>query len=517
MKGNVIDVIVLIVYILAMVAVAIYTRKKSRTLNDFLLGGKGMGGIMTAFAYGTTYFSAVIFIGYAGKNGYNFGLGSLWIGVGNAIIGALIAWLVLGKRTRRMTHHFKTRTMPEMFEARYQSKHIKLICSIIIFVFLVPYAASVYQGLGYLFELVFNIPFWAVVLIMATLTSVYLFFGGYFATVLTDFFQGIIMLAGVAVMVFFVINYEKVGGVIDGFGKLFSDNLGFFPSFTKNGAAFGYTLLMLVLLTSFGAWGLPQIVHKFHTVKNEKCIKQATYVSTVFALIIGVGAYLVGCFARYIIDNAGALAGSGKEDMIIPNVLVTALPAGLLGLIVVLVMSASMSTLSGLTLASSSAVAVDLFKGYIKKNASDKTVNLLLRGLCIFFILVSVVIAIARPASIINLMSLSWGTLAGCFIAPYVFGLYMKRASKAAAYASVFSGLGITAVLYAVSFLVPKNVASFLSPPAIGVFAMALTCIIMPIVSYFTKPPKLDMLDGLMVALKTVEVETEMEEKKISA
>lgn len=500
--GNWVDILVLVLYVLALFGIAVYTRKKSKTLNDFLLGGKGVGGIMTAFAYGTTYFSAVIFIGYAGKNGYNYGLGSLWIGVGNALIGSLLAWLILGKRTRRMTHFYGARTMPEMLEKRYESKHIKLLCAIVIFVFLVPYAASVYQGLAYLFEVVFHIDFWIVVLIMAVLTALYLFFGGYFATVLTDFFQGIIMIVGVIIMVAFVMNYETVNGVIDGFTKIVTDGFGFFPAFTKDGNAWGYTLLMLVLLTSFGVWGLPQIVHKFHTVRNEKAITQATYVSTGFALIIGIGAYLVGCFARYIVVDAGALIAAGNEDMIIPNVLILALKPGLLGLIVVLVMSASMSTLAGLTLASSSAVAVDLYKGYIKKDASDKSTNWFMRILCLVFVAVSVVIAITKPSSIINLMSLSWGTLAGCFIAPYVYGLYFKGATKAGAYSAVIGGLSFTAVLYIISLFLPKNIASFLSPPAIGVYCMAFTCILMPIVSRFTKKPTMEMTNELFIKIK---------------
>ncbi len=506
--ANRLDILILVLYIVALFGIAFYTRKHSKTVDDFLLAGKGVGGIMTAFAYGTTYFSAVIFIGYAGKNGFLYGLGSLWIGVGNAVIGSLIAWIVLARRTRRTTHLFGSRTLPEMFEKRYESKHIKLVCAIIIFVFLVPYAASVYQGLGYLFELVFGIPFWAIVLIMATLTALYLFFGGYFATVLTDFFQGIIMLSGVAVMVGFVMNYEKVGGAIQGFEKLFADELGFFPSFSsESGAPNGYTLLMLVILTSFGAWGLPQIVHKFHTVKNETAIKQAAWVSTGFALVIGVCAYLAGCFARYIIgaEQAAGLIATGQEDKIIPAILVEALPAGLVGLIVVLVMSASMSTLASLTLAGSSAVAVDFYKGYIKKDASDKKVNLLMRILCVAFVGVSVVIAITRPAGIISLMSLSWGTLAGCFLGPYIYGLYSRKATKKGAYAGIISGLAVTLVLYITSLILSHTgnavAAGYFSPPAIGVFAMIASVTVVPLVSRFTAPPSEEMITKLFAEL----------------
>ena len=481
--------LVLALYLAGLAAVAYFTRRRSRTINDFLLAGSGMSGLMTAFAYGTTYFSAVIFIGYAGQNGFAYGLASLWIGIGNAVIGSLLAWAVLAKRTRRLTHFTGARTMPELFEKRYGSAHIKLVSSLIIFVFLVPYAASVYQGLGYLFELVFHIPFWSVVVIMAAVCALYLFFGGYFATVVSDFLQGIIMLVGVVIMVGFVVNYETVGGLTEGFNRLLEDGLGFFPPVTKDGSAFGYNLLMLVLLTSVGVWGLPQIVHKFHTVRSEHAVRQAAWVSSGFALVIGVGAYLVGCLARYIID-AQSYVSAGEADRIIPHILVEAMPAGLLGLIAVLVLSASMSTLSSLTLASSSAVAVDLYKGYIGKDASDAKVNMLMRFLCLFFIAVSVLIAILQPAGIVELMSLSWGTLAGCFLAPYIYGLYWRRTTKAGAYAGIAAGLAVTAVLYLLSRVLPSAAASFLTAPAIGVFAMIAGAIAVPAVSAFTRPPE---------------------------
>lgn len=499
--ANWLDYVVLFVYLAGIVAIAVRTRSHSKTVNDFLLAGKGIGGIMTAFAYGTTYFSAVVFVGYAGSLGPKFGLSSLWIGVFNALIGSLVAWILLAKRTRRMTHFYNAKTMSEMLQARYDSGHLKLICSLIIFVFLVPYAASVYTGLGYLFEMAFNIPFWAVVLIMASATALYLVFGGYFATAVTNFIQGLIMLVGVCVMLFALLDNPSVNWG-EGFGNLIESGKGFFPEVVKDGAPFGYTLIMNVLLTSIGVWGLPQIVHKFYTVKSEKEIKPAVIVSTVFCFVIGVGAYLVGCFAPAILgsDMAG-LAG----EAIIPQVLNRILGAGLLGLIIVLVLSASMSTLSGVTLSSSSSVAVDIYSGYIRKDAGDKRTNRLMRILCVVFIAVSVIIAIINEytsfTSIVSLMSFSWGTLAACFLAPYIYGLYSKKATKAAAYSCIFSGLGLTLILYIVSVSVP-TLAPYLTAPAIGVICMAVNFALMPIVSAFTKKPDDKETETLFAALK---------------
>ncbi|MBE6639781.1 MAG: sodium:solute symporter, partial [Ruminococcaceae bacterium] len=133
----VLDYSILILYAIGMVAIAMYTRNRSKSVNDFLLAGKeGLNGWMTAFAYGTTYFSAVIFIGYAGTFGRAYGLASVWIGIGNAIIGTTIAWLVLAKRTKNMTQRLRAKTMPEFFEKRYDSKNLKLVSAVIIFIFL---------------------------------------------------------------------------------------------------------------------------------------------------------------------------------------------------------------------------------------------------------------------------------------------------------------------------------------------------------------------------------------------
>lgn len=498
-----IKIAILVLYIVGMLLVAFFTRNRSKTVGDTLLGNRNMGGWLTAFAYGTTYFSAVIFIGYAGEQGYTFGFHSLWIGVGNALLGSALAWFVLARRTKNITVHLNTKTMPEFFEARYESRHLKLLSALIVVVFLVPYSASVYTGLGYLFKSVFGIDFIWVVLIMAFITAVYLFFGGYFATAVSDFIQGIIMFVGVIVMIFFVFNYEKVGGFLEGIAAIGDkrEELGLSMDGTHI-----WQLIMLVVLTSLGSWGLPQIVHKFHTVKDESAIKKATWISTVFALVIGVGAYLVGCTAVLIFKDAGAI----PADQRIPQLLAQTLPAGLLGLITILVLSASMSTLSGLTLSISSSASIDIIKGYIKKDASDRFINYCLKIIGIIVIAVSAAIAIynnymqeatGKATTIVNLMSLSWGVLAGCFIGPYIYGLYDKRASKTAAYVSMIGTIAITAVLYIISKTVVSS-AAFLFPPAIGVITMAYSMIVTPLVSRFTKSPSPEMVGAAFEAAK---------------
>ena len=498
------DYVILALYALGMVAIAFYTRKRSGSVNDFLLAGKkGLNGWMTAFAYGTTYFSAVIFIGYAGKFGSQYGLASAWIGIGNAIIGSLFAWMVLAKRTKTMTRRLSSKTMPEFFEKRYGSKRLKLTSAVIIFLFLIPYSASVYNGLSSLFQIVFKIDGWVIMLALAALTALYLFFGGYFATALSDFIQGIIMLVGVAAMVICFLNHENIQWNLT--ELVTSTELGWFTFKSSNTGLYGNTmsLISLILLTSFGVWALPQTVHKYYAVRDDKAIVQGTVVSTLFALIIGFGAYFTGALS-YFFDLGGV-----PSDSVIPTMIQLVIPTGLVGLLAVLILSASMSTLSSVSLASASVVAVDLYKGKINVNADDKQVNVVMKILCLVFVLISVALAILNEkfhvSAIAYLMGLSWGVLAGCFIGPFVLGLLWKKVTKPAVWSSIIGSLVLTALLIVVfgydsngwSCGFSKALQSGIGcSPMIGVICMAYSLIVTAVVSLFTKAPEKEIIDG---------------------
>ena len=493
-----VDYVILALYALGMVGIAIYTRNRSGSVKDFLLAGKkGLNGWMSAFAYGTTYFSAVIFIGYAGKFGAQYGLASIWIGVGNAILGSLIAWLVLAKRTKKMTTRLSAKTMPEFFEKRYNSQKLKLFSAVIIFLFLIPYSASVYNGLSSLFRIVFDIPGWTVMVGLAALTALYLFFGGYFATALSDFIQGIIMIIGVVAMVICFMNHDNISWNLSKLTS--SDELGWFTFSSSNKGLYGNTasLLSLIFLTSFGVWALPQTVHKYYAIRDDKAIVQGTVVSTLFALIIGFGAYFTGALSAFFPE----LAGVGSDD-IVPKMMSIVIPTGLTGLIAVLILSASMSTLSSVSLASASVIAVDIYKGSVKKDASDKKVNWVMKSLCLMFVAISVILAILNEkykiSAIAYLMGLSWGTLAGCFMGPYVLGILWKKVTRPAVWTSIVGSLVLTVALIFVfgydsngwncSFGLAVKSGIGCSP-MIGVICMAYSLIATAIVSLCTKAP----------------------------
>ena len=476
----------LVVFFAIMVGVGLYSRKSTTSVDGFVLGGRSVGPWLTAFAYGTSYFSAVVFVGYAGQFGWKYGLASTWIGIGNAFIGSLLAWVVLGRRTKVMTQHLNSKTMPDFFGARFESKSLKITASAIAFIFLVPYTASVYNGLSRLFGMAFDIPYAVCVIVMAAFTAVYVIIGGYMATAINDFIQGIIMLFGICAVIVAVISGK--GGFIEAvktMAEIPSDvpiTMGQQGAFTSFFGPDPLNLLGVVILTSLGTWGLPQMVGKFYAIKDEKSIYTGTIVSTAFAVIISGGCYFLGGFGRLFDDPAiYAADGSVVYDSIVPHMLST-LPDILIGIVVVLVLSASMSTLASLVLTSSSTLTLDFLKENLMKDMSEKKQVRTMQVLVVFFIVLSVVIALDPPTFIAQLMGISWGALAGAFLAPFLYGLYWKKVTKAAVWASFATGVGIT-----VSNMFLHYIAS---PINAGAVAMVAGLVVVPIVSLIT--PKMD-------------------------
>ncbi len=435
----------------------------------------------------------MVFVGYAGQFGWKYGISATWIGIGNAFIGSLLAWVTLGRRTRVMTNHIKSATMPDFFGSRYDSKALKITASAISFVFLVPYTASVYNGLSRLFEMAFDIPYWLCVIAMAALTGVYVIMGGYMATAINDFIQGVIMLIGIVAVIGSVLSQQ--GGFISAIVKLSEIGSDITVTLGQQGAFASFfgpdplNLLGVVILTSLGTWGLPQMVHKFYTINNEKSIKTGTIISTIFALIIAGGSYFLGGFGR-LFNNQVIYSGEGKiiYDAIVPHMLHN-LSDVLIGIVVVLVLSASMSTLSSLVLTSSSTLTLDFIKGTIYKDMSEKRQLGIMRVFIVFFILVSVILALDPPVFIAQLMSISWGALAGAFLAPFLYGLYWKGVTKAAVWACFISGVGITTSNMVFGYIG--------SPINAGAIAMVAGLIIVPIVSLFTPKIQKQTVDSI--------------------
>ncbi|MBR4368314.1 MAG: sodium:solute symporter [Prevotella sp.] len=494
-----IKILLTIIFLTVTVAVGVFSRKQARSVDGFVLGGRSVGPWLTAFAFGTSYFSAVVFVGYAGQFGWKYGLSSTWIGVGNAVIGSLLAWIILGRRTKLMTQHIESRTMPDFFGTRFNSQGLRVVASVIAFVFLIPYTAGVYKGISTLFEMGFGIPYEYCVIIMAILTAVYVILGGYKATAMNDFIQGVIMLFGIVVVIAAVLNTQ--GGLSAAVGKMAAlpaDG----DADTQSGAfatLFGpdpWNLLGVVILTSLGTWGLPQMVGKFYSITDESAIRRGTIISTIFAFVVAGGCYFLGGFGRLFGMPPTLPNGKLDFDSIIPSMLAT-LPDIIIALVVLLVLSASMSTLASLVLTSSSTMTLDLIyrdkkslPGEVEEGTIDDIVSekverrkvVIMRVLIVFFITISLMIALNPPTFIAQLMGISWGALAGAFLAPFMLGLYWKRVTTVSVWACFVWGVGIT--------VINMLLGNPINPINCGAIAMLGGFVVVAIVSLFT--PKLD-------------------------
>ena len=488
-SASLITLLFMVCFFAIMLWIGLRARRHAGDIDGFVLGSRQVGPWLSAFAYGTSYFSAVIFVGYAGQFGWNFGLASTWIGLGNASIGSLLAWLTLGRRTRIMTQHLSSKTMPDFFGTRYESPKLRTAASLITFVFLIPYTASLYNGLSRLFAIAFpGVDYAVCVLLMAVLTGIYVILGGYMATAWNDFIQGIIMLFGIVAVIAAVLGDN--GGLSLAMERLATGPTGGWQYASFLGADPMF-LLFVVILTSLGTWGLPQMVGKFYAIKNEASIQKGTVISTLFAVVVAGGCYFLGGFGQlYDID-----VRAEGFDAVVPRML-SSLPAVIIGIVIVLVLSASMSTLSSLVLTSASTMTLDLIAPHKKKPLRERGQLLIMRGFVVLFIAVSALIAIKQARSrslfIAQMMGVSWGALAGAFLAPFLYGLYSKRATKLSAAVCFLWGVGLETVQLLISLgvlSVRGPLLSFVFKNSIysGVIAMVGGLILVPLVDLFAR------------------------------
>jgi SSS family solute:Na+ symporter/sodium/proline symporter len=469
-----VKIIILSLYALLIIVVGIMGMRKTRSFSDFFLGGGKVGAIMSAFSYGTAYFSAVVFIGFAGKVGWGFGYSGIWIGVLNALLGVLAVWGILGWKVKKMSVEMGVHTMSEFLEKRYQSPGLKLIASIAIFIFLIPYSAAVFIGLSYLFSSSFeSMQYWHAVVFMGVFTAVYIVMGGYKSMAMMDTVFGIIMTAGVLILAAYTIHAG--GGLTAITNKLNTINPGLTAPVGPPG---WWPLLSLILLTSVAPFAMPQLMQKFYAIRDRKAIRTGMIASTLFALLIGGIAYFLGSTTRVFLDPEiapGAFFSDGKPnvDALMPELLARVIPESLSILILLIILAASMSTLAALVLISSSSFTKDFYAGFINKNMSDKGLTTMMRGASLFFVLLSVVLALIKPSTIVSILAMSWGAIGSAFLGPFIWGLFWKKTTKMAAYASMFIGLATCIGL---------TVAGFGSPEA-GTIGMGVSLAIPPIVS----------------------------------
>jgi Na+/proline symporter len=297
-------------------------------------------------------------------------------------------------------------------------------------------------------------------------------------------------------MVYLLAHRPEVGGFLSATEKLLGDTRTMAPGLLAikhvgHGGALALaipgwlTLAALVIITSFGPWALPQMVQKFYSIRNRADITRALTIASIFALFMAFGAYFSGALTHlyYGAKLPPELVGPNGPiwDKIMPHFITTSgLPNALVLVIVLMVFSASMSSLSSLVLVSSSAVAIDIYGAFVNRNTQDRRTMVLLRVMCALFVGLSLFIALRKPAIIVNLMVMSWGALSGVFLAPYLYGLFWRRTTRAGVYAGMAAGLLCAFTLF------PAWGGD--GVPLAGAIAMIVPLLVVPLVSLLTRP-----------------------------
>jgi SSS family solute:Na+ symporter/sodium/proline symporter len=473
----IIKIIAISLFALMIIIVGYMGMKKTKSFSDFFLGGGNIGPWMSAFSYGTAYFSAVVFIGFAGKIGWGFGYSGMWIGVFNGLLGVFAVWALLGWRIKKMSMEYGISTMSEFFQKRYSSNNLKIITPLIIFVFMIPYSAAVFIGLSYLFTSSFpGIEYWHAVVFMGLFTTIYMVMGGYKSMAMIDMIFGMIMTIGVIILVIYTIHAGN------GLGTITATLKNIEPGLTSPiGPPGWWPLFSLIVLTSVPPFAMPQLIQKFYAIRDRRSVRTGMFASTFFALLIGVIAYFMGSTTRVFLnpaDTPGAFFENGlpNVDALMPELLTKVIPQSLSIVILLLILSASMSTLAALVLISSSAVVKDFYSGIINKATSDQKLTAYMRWTSAVFILISMVIALSKPDTIVTILGISWGALGSAFLGPFIWGLFWKKANKYGAFYSMVLGLATCLYLY---------ITGMPSPEA-GTIGMGVSLAANPVISFFT-------------------------------
>ena len=500
-------------YVAFILIVGLRTRKESAGggKESFLLGGRSIGPVVTSFSFAATYISGVCMVN-AGKVGWDWGIGAMWNAWGNVLLSIAFMWFFLGTRSRRISAKLNVQTMPDYLRARYQTEYFKLVGSLVLFFFMIPYTAAVFSSLSYMFTRVFNLPYIGAVIVMAVLATVNLVVGGYKAAAKIDVLQGGIMVVGGIILAVATLSAKEVGGLAEGLRRLgeiepFVNSAGVTAT-GRDIVSFGFNdnaglllgVIPFVIMTSWAPNGLPQMATKFFAIKDAKLVRTGAIVCTILGFIIITGVHIPGLFIHLFYSELPA----GGTNVLVPDMLTKIFGNDLIGqvclsIIMLLVLSASMSHLASQVLSSAAAIGMDFLKGYFLKDLSEQKTTLLLRVCTVLFMLAALVLALLNLGVISSIQSLAWGAISGFFLAPYVFGTLGKTVTKAGAIAGSIAGLVCALLIPTLVKAAFPALAPYCTTVNACAVATVLPLVVTPIVSAFTKkldPAYLDTIFG---------------------
>lgn len=421
-------VIVLVVYLGLLVAIGVVTSGRSRNAGDFAIGGRSVGPWVTALSFVAAYYSSVVIIG-GGAFGWKFGLSTLWVGAGNVLIGTTLAWIILGRRIRRFTENLDAMTLPGFFSGRYASPETRIFSAAATALFLIIYNVSVLKGMANSFEVLMDLPYWAGVVISGTVILFYTAVGGYLAVVYTSFVQALVMIAALVLLTF--MSLQKVGGMAALADKLNTVD----PGLVNTPGVWGWAgLISFTLIVSLGTWGMPQLLVRFYSIKNDKMLRLGTVIVTIGASV-ALLPYLNGAVARVLVPQLDS------ADQAIPALTALVLNDWGGALFLAGVVAAGMSTFAGVLIIISSSMVRDVWITGLGRQLTPGAELKANRIMSLAVGLISLLIALKPPALVLVLTAFSWAVIASTNLWPLLFGLYWKRTSAKATFWSMIAGV----------------------------------------------------------------------------
>lgn len=465
----------IIAYVLTMLGVGYWSGRRVKSIGDFMLGGRTVGPWLNAFAYAASVFMPWVFVGLASTLGWHYGLKAVWAGLAIALIGVALPWLALAGRAREMSARVNAVTLPEFFGARFQCLGTQGVASVITVFFSLLLAAGVYAGLATLAGTALNLRQGEILIFLTLLSTLTLAMGGYFDLAVGGFLRGVIQFFGILIL---LVVFTRDQGALVGVWKTLAAS----PTTTALFAptAFHLTpelyLFCLVLVLGVGMWGMPHLVQKFFAMCRRADVPIATSVSGVFALLLAFCIFFMGAVTRiYFTDHT-------VNVPTLMNNMLTLFDTGWIPLLALaVVFSAAMNVLSSVLLVAAGGVVIDLggviVQRQIRAHAAIKTLRItvfVMAGL-------SVLLAFLLAERLEGLLMLSWCALAGAFVMPFTFSLFWKRTSKMGVIMGMLLGMSTALVLIATWGMT--------FAPFAGTIALAVSFVVTPLVSLFTKAP----------------------------
>ena len=460
----VVKIIIVILYLGVIGYLGFLGYKNTKTTKDYLIGGRKIHPAVMALSYGATFISTSAIVGFGGTAGV-FGFSLLWLTFLNIFLGVFIAFVVFGKRTRKMGHNMEAHTFPEFLGKRYNSKFIQKFAGVVIFLFMPVYTAAVMIGASKFIESSLNIDYNIALFVFAIIVAAYVFFGGLKGVMYSDAFQGTIMFVGMSILI--VAVYSKLGGVTAAHQKLTElftnpaiaeqikgiSSLGHegWTAMPKLFSTYWWIVVSSIVMgVGIGVLAQPQLAVRFMTVKSDRELNRAIPIGGIFILMMTGVAFLVGALSNVLFfESTGTIAvvAAKGTDGIIPMFLNDFMPEWYVTIFLVVLLAAGMSTISSQLHAIGTAVGRDLFN---TEGKSEKKGMLISRLGVLVAIIVTIFLAYWLPEVWDGAIAISTGLFFGLcgasFLPMYFAALFSKKISKAAAISGMVSGFTVSMI-----------------------------------------------------------------------